>query len=103
MRHHVTKSETTVHAALGDEIIVEVPEQTGGGYEWMILTPIPHGIETFEIASIIPSGAGFGAASIRQFGFSVVSPGRYVITLMHCRSWEGLANAIGSFTVKIET
>jgi predicted secreted protein len=100
MRHQVTQSGTIVHVAVGDEIVVQVPEQIGGGYEWMVSTTLPAGIEAFEIDSLV--SAGVGAASMRQLGFRVTSLGRHVITLSHLRSWEGLASAIGTFTVEIE-
>jgi len=84
-----------VEIATGRYFEVALPEQTGTGFKWKIVSgQIP--VKDFRD----PAGPSRGATTSRHFRFQAEWRGESVISLRLCRSWEPQAPA-RQFTITV--
>ncbi len=101
-QHSVTESGSTLRAAVGDEVVIVVPERATAGYEWDFAADLPAGVEAVTTPQPEPPETGIGGDVPRAIGVRVTAEGTFTVELIHARSWEGPASSIGTFTVTIE-
>lgn len=77
----------TLHAHVGDELLVRLPEAPGTGFRWQIdVSPVNLSLrhDAFD-----PIGSGVGGQGTRTFAFHAQSSGSAQLGLKRWREWEG--------------
>lgn len=84
---HVLHGEGRVAAAVGDLVVVHVPEPGATGHQW---TSTVAGDAVVEESTdlAVPEGAAPGQAGERTFAFRAHRPGSADVELTLARSWE---------------
>lgn len=99
----VTKTGTSTVAAVGDEILVQLPENATTGYRWSV-ERVSGSLEVVSSELALP-GAGTGAAPVPGAGgqrlvrLAVVAPGLGAAELVLSRSWE--TSSLERFEVEV--
>jgi inhibitor of cysteine peptidase len=89
----------TLHAHVGDELVVRLPETPGTGFRWHIdVSPVNLALrqDAFD-----PSGSGVGGQGTRTFEFHAQTAGTTVLGLKRWREWEGDASVAERFDATI--
>jgi inhibitor of cysteine peptidase len=76
----------TVGVAVGDVVVIRLPENTTSGYVWSV-GELSGGLEPAG-EELVPPGAGAGAAGERVVRVRAVAPGAAVVVLVYAREWE---------------
>ncbi|MET9021291.1 protease inhibitor I42 family protein [Actinopolymorpha sp. NPDC004070] len=98
----VTKTGTSTVAAVGDEILVQLPENATTGYQWSV-ERVSGPLEVVSSELALP-GAGPGVAPVGAGGqrlvrLAVVAPGLGAAELVLSRSWE--TSSLERFEVEV--
>lgn len=79
----------TIEAAVGDEVVVELPSNPSTGYSWQVVDAGPcDKPETSEFVEDQQDEAVVGASGIERFTFTRASAEPGDITLEYRRPWE---------------
>jgi inhibitor of cysteine peptidase len=94
-----------IEARLGDEIVLQLPENATTGYRWHI--DRADGLAEKQIAhQQVDSKPGpnpqFGRGGIREFRFTVNGPATARLELKRWREWEGESSVLERFAVDIK-
>ncbi len=88
-----TDSGQSIAARVGDEIVLQLPENPTTGYRWEViladgLEPVADG---YVAAEQEPADAepAFGRGSLRELRFRATEPGIVRLELKHWQAWEG--------------
>ena len=98
-------SGRSIAARVGDEIVVELPENPTTGYRWEVagadgLDPTADG---YLAAEPVPPDAApaFGRGSLRERRCRVRGPGVARLELKHWQAWEGEGSVARRFVAEI--
>lgn len=86
----------TVEVAVGDRLVLALPENAGTGYTWQV-EELPPGARVVEEHYEQPEGAGIGAASEHVFVLETPQGGR--VRMRHGRPWEGPQGLVERYEV----
>ncbi len=90
MQVHVGDDDTAVEAAVGDSLVIALPENGTTGYQWTVsATGDAVVVDTDELAP--PESAAPGAAGRRLVTLRAAQAGNAVVTMRLERPWETLA------------
>jgi predicted secreted protein len=81
--------------AVGEDIVVVLPESPGSGHRWFLDEGPPPLADHYE-----PASAGAGGTGRRELRFRAEHPGAFDLRLVRRRAWEDRADA--EFRVRIE-
>jgi inhibitor of cysteine peptidase len=89
-----------VDVHLGDEVVVSLPENPTTGFRWEVAAL--RGVQLVGEASFrLAEPVALGSGGNRTFRFTASDVGLGRIELIHRRSWEGDATALGRFAVDV--
>ncbi len=91
-----TAQGSTVDVAVGQSVVVELPENASTGYRWVVDHIQPPLVEAAEAHPRYPSGA-VGAGGRAVWTFTAKAPGSAAVVLKRWRPWEGEAGVAERF------
>lgn len=100
-RHVVRESGRSVNAAVGDEIVVMLPECATAGYQWHVADGLPPCLVEYPESQPTVNHTEIGSDALRAIGLRVTGTGTHLVRLLHYRPWEGPEKSSSSFTVEI--
>jgi inhibitor of cysteine peptidase len=90
----------SVAAQQGDEIVIELPENSTTGYRWAVL-PTHEPLLSLVRTESTPVSRRIGAPSVRAFVFRANTSGAGQIDLKNWREWEGESSVHSRFTAQV--
>jgi inhibitor of cysteine peptidase len=95
-------SGTTLRAAPGEEVLVELAENPTTGYVWHHVDPDGSGLVLVSSDFDPPNAAAVGAGGVRRLRFRVSGAGRRALVLVLKRPWESGGSEVGNWRVDLD-
>jgi inhibitor of cysteine peptidase len=99
VEHLAHESGTRIEAAVGDRIVVELPENASTGYQWSVVE-LPEHLELQRDRLGTPRRRAPGAATTHEYLLGALAPGSGRVVLELARAWETTAPE-RRFTVEV--
>jgi inhibitor of cysteine peptidase len=100
-QHLLTQAQHggALHAAVGDDVLLRLPENPTTGYRWEFSLPagLSQAADDFAAAGGAPGGGGE-----RVVRLQATAPGRHTVTAALRRSWDAGGPPQASFSATIE-
>ena len=98
-------SGQSIAARVGDEIVLQLPENPTTGYRWEVgvadgLDLVADGYVAAE-PDVAATEPAFGRGSLRELRFRAREPGVARLELKHWQAWEGEDSVDGRFAADI--
>jgi inhibitor of cysteine peptidase len=100
MTDHRARAGEELHAAVGDRILVELPENASTGFRWS-LVELPEHLSLAQDRLAVPEPPTPGAAATRHLVLRVDGPGSGPVVLELSRPWEAEAEQRRVIAVRV--
>ena len=102
MTEHVVEADgERVAVAVGDEVVIRLPEPATGGFAWSV-GELADGVEIVS-ADLSAASKMPGAAAHRTVRLSIRRPSEGLVTLVLGRPWEGAEPPVQRFSFSLNT
>jgi inhibitor of cysteine peptidase len=96
---NATHGGCSMQAAVGDTLVVRLPENPTTGHQWQFALPAGLSVLADEMAA---AGGTPGAAGERMLRLRADAPGRHALSAQLRRSWEAGAPPTAQFAVTVD-
>lgn len=100
-QHLLTPAQhgSALRAALGDDVLLRLPENPTTGYRWVFSLPAGLSQVADDYAA---AGSAPGSGGERVLHLRAAAPGQHVVTAVLNRAWDTGAAPQGSFSATVE-
>ncbi len=95
------KGDGAVELAVGDDAVLELPENPTTGYRWAFEIS-DSAIASVDGSQFRPRSSQMGSGGDRLFKITALAPGSTEITLKRWRAWEGEGSVERRFALQVQ-